>query len=404
MDVNGAHLVYPCLMKPVNRPSKPRLTAIVLTAMTARLFINTARRFAYPFAPALSRGLGVSLPAITSIIAANQFTGFIGLFFAPLGDRWGYRIMMLAGLGLLALGMFIGGAFPIYATVFMALFLSGLGKSIFDPALQAYIGQRVSFSRRGLAMGIIEMSWAGSSLIGIPLVGFVIDRFGWQAPFFLIAGTGFLGMVMLGALISKDHDTISTPSEKLHVYNTLPQLIRRRPALGAIGYIFFISAANDNLFVIYGAWLEESFRLGIVALGIATTVIGVAELLGEIFTAALADRLGLRRLISVGVGLCAISYLALSAIGQTLPLALTSLFVVFLTFEFSIVTSLSLATELLPEARATMMAGYLAGASVGRVFGAFIGGPVWIMGGNRCHRLGIGPDHPFGANIVMVRP
>jgi predicted MFS family arabinose efflux permease len=165
------------------------------------------------------------------------------------------------------------------------------------------------------------------------------------------------------------------------VYGTLPQLIRRRPALGAIGYIFFISVANDNLFVIYGAWLEASFRLGIVALGMATTVIGVAELLGEVLTATLADRLGLRRLISVGAGLCALSYLALPTIGQTLPLALISLFIVFLTFEFSIVTSLSLATEFLPEARATMMAGYLAGASVGRVFGAIIGGPVWLMGG-----------------------
>ena len=368
-------------MQPASPPSKSRSTAIVVTAMIARLFINTARRFVYPFAPVLSRGLGVSLPAITSIIAANQITGLLGLFFAPLGDRWGYRIMMLAGLGSLALGMLIGGALPYYVTVFIALFLSGLGKSIFDPALQAYIGKRISYARRGLAIGIIEMSWAGSSLIGIPLIGLIIHRFGWRAPFFVMAAMGVLGIVVLGALISKDHDKTQTSSEHLHVYSTLPQLVRRRPALGAIGFVFFISAANDNLFVIYGAWLEESFRLGIVALGMATTVIGAAELLGEIVTATLADRLGLRRLISIGVGFCALSYLALPTLGQTLPFALISLFFIFLTFEFSIVTSLSLATELLPDARATMMAGYLAGASVGRVIGAFIGGPVWLMGG-----------------------
>jgi predicted MFS family arabinose efflux permease len=165
------------------------------------------------------------------------------------------------------------------------------------------------------------------------------------------------------------------------VYSTLPQLIRSRPALGAIGFIFFISVANDNLFVIYGAWLEESFRLGIVALGMATTVIGAAELLGEILTATLADRLGLRRLIMIGVVICAISYLALPTLGHTLTPALVSLFFVFFSLEFSIVTSMSLATELLPKARATMMAGYLAAASVGRVFGAFIGGPIWLKGG-----------------------
>ena len=38
-------------------------------------------------------------------------------------------------------------------------------------------------------------------------------------------------------------------------------------------------------------------------------------------------------------------------------------------------------TEVLPDARATMMSGYLAAASVGRVIGAVLGGVVWTLGG-----------------------
>ena len=45
------------------------------------------------------------------------------------------------------------------------------------------------------------------------------------------------------------------------------------------------------------------------------------------------------------------------------------------------VTSLSLCTELLPGFRATMMAGFLAAAGVGRVLGALMGGAVWQAGG-----------------------
>ena len=66
-----------------------------------RLVFNTARLFSYPFAPALSRGLGVPLTAITSVIAVNQSTAVHGMFFGPLADRLSYRLMMLAGLGLL---------------------------------------------------------------------------------------------------------------------------------------------------------------------------------------------------------------------------------------------------------------------------------------------------------------
>jgi len=41
------------------RPSGHRLTFQLGVATLARLLINTSRRFAYPFASALSRGLGV---------------------------------------------------------------------------------------------------------------------------------------------------------------------------------------------------------------------------------------------------------------------------------------------------------------------------------------------------------
>ena len=82
-----------------------RLILRIGVATLCRVVSNTARRFVYPFAPALSRGLGVPLPAVTSLIAVNQFTGILGPFFAPLGDRWGYRIMLLVGLALLSLGM-----------------------------------------------------------------------------------------------------------------------------------------------------------------------------------------------------------------------------------------------------------------------------------------------------------
>jgi predicted MFS family arabinose efflux permease len=62
-------------------------------------------------------------------------------------------------------------------------------------------------------------------------------------------------------------------------------------------------------------------------------------------------------------------------------MALVSLFIIFVTVEFTIVTSLSICTEVLPGVRATMMSGYVAAAGIGRVVGALLGGPVWLIGG-----------------------
>ena len=385
----------------MNRKSHPLERKMIFqlgVATLARLNINTSRRFAYPFASALSRGLGVPLTAITSLIAVNQVTGVLSPFFGPLGDRWGYRVMMLAGLSMLTVGMLASGLLPVYGMVLLGLFLAGLAKSVFDPALHAYVGERVPYQRRGLAIGMLEFAWAGSALVGIPLVGLLIERLGWRSPFFVLGGLGLLSVVVLRALIPNDggeprhndgHQQRTCPAPQVQGdTESLPgfreawrQLSGERAALGALAFGLLVSAANDNLFVVYGIWLESSFGLTIAMLGAATTVIGVAELLGEGLTAAIADRVGLKRAIAAGSILSALSYILLPLVGRTQPLALLGLFITFLTFEFTVVTAFSLFTEILPHARATMMSSSVAGMSIGRVIGALVGGPVWLAGG-----------------------
>jgi DHA1 family inner membrane transport protein len=350
-------------------------------ATLARFALNTSRRFVYPFIPALSRGLGVPLTDVTALIAVNQATGLLSSLFGPLSDRWGYRRMMLLALAALMIGMVAGGSLPFYSVMVLAVFLAGLGKSIFDPAIQAYVGERVPFQRRGLIIGITEFAWAASSLLGIPLAGLLIDRLGWRSPFWALGVLALLSLLGLRLLFPADQPQQHHAGAATSFWTAWRLLGQEPAALGAIGFSFLMSAANDNLFVVYGAWLEHDFGLVVLEVGLATTVIGLAELLGETLTASLADRLGLKRAVLIALVLSTLSYLLLPLLAQTLPLALLGLFIIFLTFEFTIVTSMSLFTEILPGARATMMSAYLAAAGLGRVTGALAGGSIWLAGG-----------------------
>jgi MFS transporter, DHA1 family, inner membrane transport protein len=362
-------------------PAARRLVLQLGAAMVARLVLNTSRRMPYTFAPALSRGLGVPLTAITSLIAINQATSLLGPFLGPLGDRWGYRVMMLAGLGLLGIGMLAGGLLPIYVVLAVAVMLAGFAKILFDPAIQAYAGEHVSFANRGLAIGLIELSWAGSTLVGIPLVGLLMDRTSWHTPFLVLGGLALLSLVLVAVLIPGDHHRVRRVQSPA-TYRRIWHQIRRKPAVwGIFGFTFLSCAANDCVFVVYGTWLESTFGLTVLALGTATTVIGLAELLGEVLVASTADRLGLRRAAIGGMVFCFLSYLLLPFTARTLPLALAGLFFIFLTFEYTIVTTMSIVTEVLPGARGTMMSSNLSAAGMGRVTGSLMGGAAWLAGG-----------------------
>ncbi len=360
---------------------KKALVLQIAVATVCRTLLNTARRFAYPFAPALSRGMNVPLTAVTTIIAANQATGLIGVSFGPMADRFGYRRMMLTGLGLMTVGMTAAGIVPLYGTVLAGLLLAGLGKSAFDPAIQAYVSGQVPFYRRGLAIGVMEFAWAGSTLVGIPLLAVLIDTAGWRAPFFFLGISAFLGFSSILLLIPKAADRRKTPGSRSSLWASFGLLATQRPALGVMLASLLANAANDGLFVVYGAWLEKGFGMGILGLGAATGVIGAAELGGEVFSAAFGDRIGLKRAVIAGMGLAVAAYALLPFTAGSLVLALAGLFCVFLVYEFAIVGSISLATELLPEHRATMMAGFFAAAGIGRIIGAFSGGFIWAFAG-----------------------
>ena len=348
--------------------------------MLSRLVLNTARRFVYPFAPVFSRGLGVPLSAVTTLVAACQAAPLAGLVSGPLTDRWGYRRMMVTGMGLLAVGMIAAAMWPLFPVLALGLLLASFGKTVFDPAVQAYVGQRVAFGRRALVIGLMEFSWAGTTLLTIPLIGLLIENHGWRVALWCLGGAALACLGLVGRMFPRDNPTPCESSTERRGW-AWRRLLGQRTAVGVMGFAFWVSAGNDTLFIIYGAWFESAFGLGAAALGASTVVIGGAELIGESLTAAAADRMGLKRSAGFGLAVLAAAYAALPLWGVNLVGALAGLFTVFTVFEFTLVTCLSLATELVPGQRATMMSGFFAAAGLGRVCGAVMGVPLWQAGG-----------------------
>ncbi|MCP3890460.1 MAG: MFS transporter [Desulfobulbaceae bacterium] len=360
---------------------KPPLAKQLLAVFFFKLLLNTGRRFVYPFAPALSRGLEVPLAAVTTIIAAGQFSSLLGLFSGPAADRIGNRFMMRSGLALLAVGMLLCGIVPQYWFVFTGLILASFGKTLFDPAIQSFIGSYVPFERRGRAIGAVETAWAGSTLIGIPALGLIIDHLGLRASFFVLGLLGGVSWLLIAKIIPEDNSEKKPDGQRTGFFSSILKLFQIRAAAGMLAFGFWISIANDCLFVVYGIWFEQQFMVSLVMLGFSTVAIGGAELLGESITAIFSDRLGLKRTLVVSLSLVIVAYFLLPFIGVSLSSAMVGMFLVFLFFETTIVTSFSLSTELMPGARATMMAGFYATSGVGRMLGVLIGSYVWELGG-----------------------
>jgi predicted MFS family arabinose efflux permease len=139
--------------------------------------------------------------------------------------------------------------------------------------------------------------------------------------------------------------------------------------------------ASENVYIVYGALLEDRFSLSLTALGLVSIVISLAEFSAEGVSAGWVDRIGKRRAVLGGMVLNVAAYLLLPRLAGSLPGAMLGLFLVYLTFDFSIVSAIPLISELSPEARGTLMATNVAAMAAGRLLSSLSAVRLWSAGG-----------------------
>jgi len=357
----------------------PRTLALMLIARTV---INIPMRIVYPFLPVISRGLGVSLETAGLLFAVRGLVSAVGPLYGFLADRYGHRRMMLVGLAALAAGGTLILAAPTFGWALAGFALLGFSKASFDPAMQAYVANTVPYQRRGRVMGILELPWSMSWFIGVPAAGFIIAVAGWRAPFGFLVALAALSLAALWRLCPRcGADRAKNAAASLHPASLWRNRRRLLGIAAVLSIPFLLVIANENVFVVYGTWMEQDFNLAVTTLGVASMGISLAELTGELTSAGFVDRLGKRRAVLAGLALNVAAYLLLPGLAGTLWGALAGIALVFLSFEFSLVSLLPLLSELTPNARAMLMAFSAGAMSLGRVIAALTGPRLWEAGG-----------------------
>jgi predicted MFS family arabinose efflux permease len=347
-----------------------RLRFQLLIFMLLRMVLNTMHRMVYPFLSVFARGLGVDITTLSFMITLRSFIGMFAPVLGTVADQRGRRFGMLLGIFLFIAGMSLVAFFPSFWTFSIALLLANLSKYLFDPSMQAYFGDRIPYERRGTALAITEGAWSLAFVVGVPVMGWLIARFGWNAPFPLLAGLGLVMLIVVRRIMPRADQVSHSPTATSG--KNVRAVLTSLPALAGISIAMWATASNELVNLIFGVWLEDSFGLKIAALAGASAVIGLSELSGEGLVALTTDRLGKPRALVLGLIGNILAALLLPIVGSTEIGALVGLFLFYITFEYVLVSHIPLMTEVMPGARATLLSFNVMGHSLGRVIGALI--------------------------------
>jgi DHA1 family inner membrane transport protein len=356
---------------------KSPLRLQLLAFTFARMVINTNSRMVYPFLSIFARGLGVDLVAISLVLTVRALLGSLSPLMAQITEHHGRKSGILFGMGLFLSGVSLVTIWPTYLVFFIAQCMAFLGFYLYMSSMQAFLGDHVPYQQRGSTMAIVELGWSLAFIAGVPLVGFLIGRFGWYAPFPALLGMGALALIILVRIIPSDRPQEQAPGA---TWRNFRQVLTSPSARAGLTLSLTFVAANEVVNIVFGVWMEDSFGVKLAALSIASAIIGLSEFGGDVLSAAIVDRLGKERVIRIALILNGLVALALPWIGRSLWGAMAALFLFYITYEFGITSSMPLISEVLPATRATFMGANTAAYSLGRALGAILAPILYTLG------------------------
>lgn len=342
-----------------------------------RFVASIAGRMVFSFMPAITRGTGLSIEQMGTLLFARDLTGLLATVVGRLTDRFGnWRSMFVGGLTVsISLGLSMFGA----TGLIIGVLLFGLGRLGLHVGMNSWVADEVSFERRGQATGLIELTWALSAFVGIPLTGLLIDAFGWQSAFLVPAVLAF-GLTLLQrppqdeqSLAPFNTPADNRPKARLQwSTNVVATLCAPALLLGAAQFIFFG----------HGFWLEETYGFDASRIGFALIAVGAAEFCGSLASSRFTDRIGKRRSILAGTSLMMSGVVGLLiAASPPLALGLALLVVTFFGFEYAIVSSLPLTAELSTTARAHVIGWAVGVGTVAKALVALVAGRLYESSG-----------------------
>lgn len=376
--------------------SPTRLALIV----ASRLVLNTVFRVTYPLTQFVLVRTGVGVQAAAGLVTVQVLAGLLSPVSGYLGDRYGYRRTMTAGLALATIGTALVALTLNFTLLLVAFGIAGLGTALYNPAMQAYVSSLTPLAQRGRALGAVELSWSLAGIFGVPLLALLVDRTqSLTLAFALLAGLLALMCVALFQL-PPDHRTTRTTAV---APPSVRELVRQPVVMALFAFLFLVLCGSETLFIAQAPWLRERFGADPVAIAQSLFVFGLGELVGVSFAMVFTDRLGLRRAPLIGFGGAALAYLALPWLSQNWIGYLAAFALFALVFEFAIVSSFSLVSAVYPPARGMVLAASGTAIQIGRTTGSQIGPAILLSSGIVANSVVAALLTVLGCAVVVYR-
>ncbi|WP_395105832.1 MFS transporter [Actinomadura sp. SCN-SB] len=348
---------------PGDRPERAPRQLLLVT------FVSTLDRFAMaPMLVAMARDLGTPLSAM--VHAASAYFLAYGLtqpLWGMIADRFGLVRTMRTALVLAATATAVAATLGSAPGLAIARGLAGACFSAAIPACLVYVGDTVPAPRRQPQITNLMTGAALGTALASAGAGALAQYTSWRLVFAITGAAALLLAASLGRVpeppLLRANASVLAP---------VAAVARSRPTLMVLGLAFVEGMVVLGALTLLPAAVEATGASGSVA-GAVTAAYGIAVLGGARLAGKAAQRVHTSRLIAFGA-VSATAACALTALSRAPELALPAAALLGLAWVSMHSSLQTWATEVLPCARATVIAGFAMALFLGSALAAVLAG------------------------------
>jgi MFS transporter, DHA1 family, multidrug resistance protein len=315
---------------------------------------------------------GTAAGLMIAIFAGAQL--IMSPFAGKWADKYGRRIMIIAGLSVLALSMFIFYFSDSITVLYLSRVIGGIGAALLIPAIFAYVADITTMDQRAKGNSYISASMSLGIVIGPGIGGFLAD-FGLKIPLLISAIVGVVA-VIFSVVMLKESLTTKADVPDVKPDPMVKEIVQSfsRPYFIPLVITLVMSFGLMAYESVLGLFVDNQFGATPKDIAILVTSTGLISVIIQLFAVDwVVRRFGERAVLTLFLGIAAAGFL-LCIIAPSYVLFFGVTMIIFLSTSILRPVLTTLISKLAGQEQGFAMGMNNAYMSIGNVLGPLLAG------------------------------
>lgn len=270
-----------------------------------------------PLSALLMPELNITATQFSIVVSAYAFSAAIsGLLAAGFADKFDRKKILIFFYTGFIIGTILCGIAPDYNFLLFARIITGIFGGVIGSVILAISTDLFPMQVRGRVMGFLQMAFAASQILGIPVGLYLANETNWHAPFILIASVSILVYFVILFKMKPVTDHLLIKKEKSATRHLIDTLTKKRYLTG-FAATTLLTTGGFMLMPFGSVFSVHNLGIRLEQLPLVYMITGISTMIFGPFIGILSDKLGKYNLFLAGSILSMILVLIYCNLGIT---------------------------------------------------------------------------------------